>query len=218
MAKKDDSADLSQDLLLKEVDEEVRAERLNAWWQKFGSWLVGGALAIVAITVTKEIINAQKQQGNEEATAYLLHAEELMKKQDYRKAFDSLKDAKGDEGLKNITLLYAAEALHKADEGEQSKRVLKDVAKEGKDFPALAHYAALQLGDVVNAKKDQPFFSTAQEMAAVQHYQDGNYAEALKALESILLDPVAAASLRDRAELLKQLFEQESKLAKQEGQ
>ncbi|WAP69257.1 tetratricopeptide repeat protein [Jiella pelagia] len=42
---------MSDDSFFREVDEELRQDKVKAVWTRFGAWLLGGAIAVIAITV-----------------------------------------------------------------------------------------------------------------------------------------------------------------------
>ena len=59
-------------LLIQEIDEEVRAERMRAWWQRFGSWVVGGCVLAVLATVGYQFDKNKHIEANQQVTSVLL--------------------------------------------------------------------------------------------------------------------------------------------------
>ena len=45
---------MSNETIFREVDEELRGDRLRSFWKRFGPWVIGGAVAIVVLVALNE--------------------------------------------------------------------------------------------------------------------------------------------------------------------
>ena len=69
---KQQEAEIADDVLIREVDDELRAEKLQAWWQRFGSMLVGACVVIVIATIAYQIASSYKSSSSSTSTFSLL--------------------------------------------------------------------------------------------------------------------------------------------------
>ena len=45
---------MSQDNIFREVDEELRSDRMRAFWRRFAPYVIGAAIAVVALVAVNE--------------------------------------------------------------------------------------------------------------------------------------------------------------------
>ncbi len=50
-------SDINSDLVAQEVDDEVRRERMNLLWKRYGKYVIGGAVGVVLVVAGREIYN-----------------------------------------------------------------------------------------------------------------------------------------------------------------
>jgi hypothetical protein len=207
MAKKPETPirDVAGDLLLKEVDEEVRAEQLRSWWQRFGSWLVGAAIIIVLGTVASELWQGHHRQQGEAVTTAMLEAAALGEQGLPADAAARLKDVTAGDDLQTILNLQRAQYLLQAKKPEEANALLKELAAS-ENSPALADYAAIltrQEGDIT---VDRPLYHTRREIQAVALGEAGKTDEARTLLEKMIHNPTTPASLAERARQLLRIY------------
>lgn len=65
-----------EEALLREVDEAMRQERLNALWDKYGNWIIGGLIAIVGTTAIVSASNTWREGRDKKATATVIAVSE----------------------------------------------------------------------------------------------------------------------------------------------
>lgn len=193
------------DFLLKEVDEEVRAEQLRSWWQRFGNWLVGAAILVVLATVGHEVWQGQKHQAGEQATEAMLKAAELQQQNRSGDAAQLLEETSATGAMAILLKLQQAEHLMAAGQKEEATALLTEVSNQT-ELPAFQHYARMQLGNDLNTSPDNPLYHTAREMEAMRLATAGKKEEARDMLEKLAQNPTTPPSITQRAEQLLRIY------------
>ncbi len=204
--KKDEDLGLAHDLLLKEVDEEVRAERLRQWWDRFGSWLVAAAVAVILVTILFELWQNHQHKAGQEATAILLLADKLYQEGQIDQAVAKLQSPETKAGgvallakLRAANILYASNDKNKI---EQATELYEQLAAAS-DNEAIRNYSLLKLHRFDEIKAGGPFYATAQELKAQRLYDNGNVQAAHEIISALLARPDIPPTMHSRLELLK---------------
>ncbi len=194
-----------------EVSEEVRRDRLFAFFKKYLWVFVALVLLIVGGTVFNEYRKAQTQN------AAIAVGEELAAAQEARDAAGFAALAQQDIPAAVLAKMEQATAL--ANDGQTGAAVdlLQGMATDG-DVPPiykdLALLKSLMIGgstmeerealDIIDrlSTPGAPFRLLAIEQRAVLHLQNGNAEAALADLAEIIADPEASEGLRNRAQEL----------------
>jgi len=202
--------DIGASLLIKEVDDEVRAERLQEWWKRFGNWLIGAAIVMVLATIGYELWQSHKHQANEEATTVLIRGETLVAQDEADEAAELLSGTKGNGGVDALAKLRAGQLLLADGKTDAAKALFEKVAAQKTTFPALASYATLYIdqangamGTALTAKPNDAFYTTARELEAIRLASDGKPREAANILKTLLENPQLSATQRDRLTQMK---------------
>lgn len=134
---------MKADEFIREVEEELRRERLWKLWQRFGPYVIGVAVAVVLATAGKvgwETWRDKRlqEQANAFAAALALQAT------DPAAAAAKFRElaASADAGFASLARLMAASALMEAGRRDEAVAVLKENAAAGTD-PALDQASAL---------------------------------------------------------------------------
>lgn len=206
---------MSDDLIFREVDEDVRRERMEAAWKRYGGLALGGALLIVAIVAGSVFWKDYEKSSREEQGARFEAARSLLVEERYAEAaaaFEALAADAGD-GYRLLADLRAAEARALAGESDAAlsayQRMLQastadegtaDVIRMKAALLALetqgAEAAMAQLGDL--AERDGPFRSAAREIKAAALLARGDREAALTELRAIAEDQAATQLQRER--------------------
>ncbi len=204
----------------REVEEELRQERMLGLWRRFGPYVIGLAVAIVLATAAKVGYESWRDKRMQ-AQAEAFRAAETLLARDPAAAAAAFRELAGwaDEGVAGLARLMAAAALREAGRRDEARAVLAGNA--GLDDPALAAYAALLAvqygidGDDPAAlarrltpltADDAAFRHSARELAALVALRRGDRGEARRLLERLRDDATAPETLRRRArELLESL-------------
>ena len=212
---------MKADEFIREVDEELRQERLWKLWQRFGPYVIGVAVAVVLATAAKVGLETWRdkrlqEQANAFARAQAFYAT------DPARAAAAFRELAGsaDAGFASLARLMAAAALVEAGEREEAVAVLEENAAAGTD-PALDQLSALFAAayrlddgdpDALRArlapleKPDAVFRHSAREHEAVLAIRTGDRARARALVREILDDATAPAGQKQRLRELLELL------------
>lgn len=209
----------NEDTLIREVEEELRRERMEQLWKQYGSYFLVMALAIIIgvggfkFYQTRQLAAANTAGAAYEAAANLIQDG---KQDDARKALDELIKT-GPSGYAALARLKLAGLELGA--GEKAKALVQYEALAGaagadgllRSFARL-QAAALKIGDadfteVENRLNDlvgesSPWRANARELIALAALKAGKNDTARKALENVMADRTAPADVRERAQIM----------------
>ncbi len=211
-----------QDSLFREIDEDLRREQLAAMWNKYGVYILAGAVLIVAIVGGYNAYNwwtakRAAETGQAHYAAIELVSED--KNAEALEAFNGLA-AQGNGGYRTLARLEIA-ALH-AQEGRKDEAVAayEQVAAGGADA-FLRDYARLQAATLLSDTASEsdirervsgliadtnPWRYSARELLALVAFRSGNLAESERIYAEILGDPASPGDMRRRAEAMMALM------------
>jgi hypothetical protein len=206
----------NSDEFIREVDEAVRQDRWLRLWKHYGTYIAGGAIAIVIGTGAGVAWrNYQASERLEDARRYAA-AEELLRQDrpaEAAAAFLELAEEAGG-GYDVVARLRAAEAQIKAGEDDAAAASL-DRLSESEDaapvYRELGDLLALQqafegtdgsalsgrLAELTEA--NAPWRYSALELQALAQLRAGETEAARRTLETLLADPLTPANLSRRA-------------------
>ncbi len=224
-------------LLLQEIDEEVRRDRLAQIWARHGRLLIGLSIAFVVLAAAYSVYLNNWTQKQETATAGLV---EILQNSS-RLVPDEKGDKKNDDGkfqkelidyagtapaeLAMLARLYAASQI----EGDaQRKNALDELNKIvtaqniNPLYQELAKILSVQMrldqddpaalqAELAPLMKDtQPWRHSARELSALLSYKMGDKEAAKKTVATLLGDEDAPESLKERAKKLESLLNRAS--------
>jgi len=205
---------MSQDNIFREVDEELRSDRMRALWRRFAPFVFGAAIAVVAVVAFNE--GWTWYHSNNAASS----SDELYV------AFDEIDGGDLAAAQTQLDTLIA--------NGSGSYPVLAQfrkagvLAKEGKTAEAVAAYDALAndqsnprlrelalvlggtlmidggaLSDVDSrvgsiAAEGSPLRNAAREALGLAQYKAGDFAAAQTSFEAVINDPMTQSNTRNR--------------------
>lgn len=205
--------------LLREVEEELRRERLQNLWQQYGTLLIAGAALLVAgVGGWKYWQNTQIQAAQSAGMSYEGAMASLAngKTEDSLKVFENLAGS-GQAGYKSLASLQAAGALLKQGKTSEAKAAFEKIAADRGTDSILQDYATLQavalnIGDADLSKvqnrlnrllaESSPWRANARELVALAAFQGQEYDIAKENLRAIVADPKAAQGTIERANTL----------------
>jgi hypothetical protein len=204
------------DEFIREVDEAVRQDRWMQLWKRYGTYMVGAALAIVLGTGAGVAWrNWQESQRQSEALRFAA-AEQLLRQDQANEAaaaFRALAEDAG-SGYRVVARLRAAEAEAAAGESAAAVATLDHLSESD---AARAVYR--QLGDLLTLQRefdraaadalegrvaeltapDAPWRHSALELEALAQIRAGDLDGARRTLDTLLADPRTPANLSRRA-------------------
>lgn len=205
---------MAEDNIFREVDEELRSDRMRALWRRIAPFVIGAAIAIVAVVAVNEgwawYSNSQSSRSSEELYAALASAngDDLAAAQ---AELDTLA-ANGSGGYPVLAEFAKASLLAKS--GDTAGAVAAyDALANAQPNVRLRELALLQaatllvdtgtLADVearvgTIATDDNPMRRVARELIGLAQFKAGDAAAAKTTFEAILNDPLAQEGIRNR--------------------
>ncbi len=207
------------DALFREVEEELRREQFAKLWQRFGTYFILLAVAVVAVVAGSQLWQARRVANANAAGAEYEAASALLtsgKTDEALKAFEAI-SAHGPRGYATLARLSEAGAYLKQDKRPEALAVFDALAADTSADPLLANFArmqaaALRLGEadfteMENRLKplmaDQsPWRFTARELLGSAALKAGKLDEARAILTPILADPGLGQAAGERVHRL----------------
>lgn len=214
--------------VFREVEEEMRKERAQAIWDRYGTLIVGGAIGIIAAVSGWQAWTYYQAKEAASAGARFEGAivlEQDGKSDEARKALENLA-ADGPAGYRSLALFRLAGELAKS--GKKAEAVAAyDKLASGKDADqslsifAKVRAAMLRVDDApfdeMNTRVgtltggENAWRHTARELLGLSAYKNGKKAEAEKIFQEILVDNGATGALRQRAQVMLSLIVEPAK-------
>lgn len=213
------------DQFIREIEEDLRRDRLKKVWDRYGMVLIAGAAAIVIGTAGLvawdnyserraaeagdtfiEAIDAAREGDNAEATRLL---DSLIESGDSR--YSPLARLRGAALLAEAGDTAAAVAAFDAFEAESNDRLLSDLARIRAAMLLVdtAPHAEIKqrIEDLSGAESS--WRHTARELLGLSAYRTGEYGEARRWFDALLSDPTVPPNARARADMLLSLIDGE---------
>lgn len=200
--------------IFREVEEEVRQERLQKWWKKYGDYVVAGVSVIIISVAGYKFWQHYEQQQRLKASSQYQSALQLAATGQIDNAAQAYaqiaKDAPG--GYAAVAKMAQADALLQQGNTEQALALYSSLMKESK--AGLGEVARIRsawvqadtlsteelrtlLAPLDNDKSAWRFM--AREILAYRTYKDGKAKEAQKQFETLASAKDAPVAVRQRA-------------------
>jgi hypothetical protein len=208
---------MSNDNIIREIDEELRSDRMRNLWRRFGGWVIGaGVLIVLAVAVNEgwqwyqnsnssassdqfyealQLADGTDIVGAQAALAGVISANHggypLLAR--FRSAALLAKDGKPAEAV----------AAYDAIATSETNRFVRDLAL------ALAGNLLVDTGDLAQveqrvsglATSDSAMRNAAREAIGLAKYKAGDLDGARASFEQVLADPLASAEARSRLQI-----------------
>jgi hypothetical protein len=200
--------------IFREVDEDVRSDKLAEFWSKYSIFVIGLALAIVLGAAAYSYLRHQKQVEAEAASS-LYQSAQILAAQGKTDAAVAGFDALAKSAPRGYALLARLRAAEELAANDQAKAVaaLDLLAEDAGVDPLWRDLARLRAGlvrvDVAEKAEIEKRFGpllnssyrfTAREFMALAAIKRGDFEDAGKLLDQIVVDPTAPQGLRQRAQ------------------
>ena len=208
--------------IFQEVDEEVRRERLNKLWQRYGHYIIAACvLVIVAVGAWRGYEWWETKKAVEAGAAFeqAVNLAEAGKHQEAEAAFAKLA-SEGTAGYRLLARLREAAELGRTDRKAAIKAydeiaVDKSVGQVIQDLAALRVSFLLVDGSSYGDMRarlepltgpDRAFRHSARELLALSAWKQGDMGAARQWTDMIITDPQTPSGARSRAEVLSELI------------
>ena len=220
--------DAATELLIREVDEDLRQENLEKLWKKYGNLLIGGAVAVVLAVAGSQAWHSWKHKQALQASMRYSDAMQMLDKNDKAKGSEALEKLSADapDGYRLLSEMKLAQM--KAVGGDIAGAIAaygkvasdSSVAEIYRTMAVLkAAYLRLESGDVAGleaemtplAQESSPWRHSAREVLALLELKAGHIDKAQEWLRKVADDVAAPAGIRGRAAELLAALENGSK-------
>ncbi len=206
----DREKDAERQLLVQEIEEDLKREQYAKLWERFGGWVIGAAVAVVAVVAGYQGWQSWRtEQRLEEAQAYAAATE--APPAEAASALATLA-AEADTDYQTLAALRRASLLAEAGDTAAALAAydaLADDAGIADVYRGLANLRAallqIEAGDPAAARgrlqilMGGPWRHTAQELEAVLAQRQGDVAAAREIYQRLADDATAPSGLRARA-------------------
>ncbi|WP_417448860.1 tetratricopeptide repeat protein [Kordiimonas sp.] len=217
-------SDLNSDLLTQEVDDEVRRERMHNLWKAYGKYLIGTAVAIVAIVAGTEGYDAYTKSEEQKNSAAFEQAVEAASADgaDALKVWENSAPSMR-SGYGALAQLRLAAAAIDAGQPQRALDAYDALAAESGADTALRDFARLQAGMLMAGKMNKPddargrlatvavkgnaWYFAAQEQLALIDLRQGRLEDALSKFALLADDAESPQSLKARANQFRSFVE-----------
>ncbi len=205
---------MSNENIFREIDEELRSDRMRALWRRFAPFVIGGAIAIVALVAINEGWSWYTKSQSSAASQELYSALDAAERGDLTGAQAQLDQlaANGSGGYPVLAEFRKAALL--VEEGDVPGAVAAyDSLANSQSNQRLRELALLLAGNLLVdngtladvearvgtlATDDNQMRRTARETLGLAQYKAGDFAAAETNFQAVLDDPLATSSVRTR--------------------
>lgn len=211
--------DENKEALLREVDEELRREKLQKLWEQYGVYILSLALIIVVGVGGYKFWDARQRTFAQEQGSRYEAALNLIK---FTKTADATKEletivASGHLGYATLARLQMVGLHLKADRPKDALMVLEEIEKNYSIDFNIRTFARLvaatlrvseadftemedRLNEIINGST--PWRLPAREILGTSAYKNGKYDEARKILLPLLTEPQVPSGIQERTQVI----------------
>lgn len=203
--------------IFREVEEEVRQERLQQWWKKYGDYVIAGVSVVVIVVAGWKLWQHYEQQQRLKASSKFESAMQMAgagQNDLAAQAFAQIAK-QAPSGYATVAEMSRADGLLASGRtndavgiymklAESNKNGLGDIARMRAAWAQADTISADDLKKLLaplNDGKSQWRFM-AQELLAYKAFKDGHTDEALKQFKALAAENGATASVKQRAEAM----------------
>ncbi len=213
--------------IFQEVDEEVRRERLEQLWKKYGNYIVAALIFVLAcIAAWRGYVYWQERKAAEAGAAYEAASAlaDEGKHTEAQAAFAKLA-GEGTAGYRTLARFREAAQLGLSD-AKAAVAAYDGLAADASLGRSLQDLAAVRAGlllvdtapyqELVTRVEpltapDRPFRHSARELLAFGAWRAGDNAAARKWIDAVVADPATPSTIRSRVDVLAALIPAEAK-------
>ncbi|MCW5698700.1 MAG: tetratricopeptide repeat protein [Rhodospirillales bacterium] len=211
-------ADLEHDPLIREIEEDLREEKLTKLWKAYGNWIIGACVALVVGVAVGEGWKHYQKGAREEAGDRFAQAL-LLADTDPAAAVERLSEVSRDapEGIGMLSRFRAAALVADGDDPVAAADAFKSLPDATEDplyrdlaviLEAMNEMAAMTTptdsGALIDrlsplAADDRPWRNSARELIAYLSWGSGDLAKAKELFQALADDPLTSSGMRSRA-------------------
>lgn len=207
------------DSLLREVDEELRREKMERLWQRYNGLILGAAAVVIAGVAGYKFLESRRLSATYTAGSQFNAAVELAnqnKREEAVKAFQQIAET-GPHGYATLAKLHIAGAYVKDGKTAEAVAAFDALAADPSVDQLLKNFAQLQAASLRMDQADftemqnrlnsltgesSPYKVSARELLGFAAFKAGKLEEARKLLEPLLIDQNATRAIQDRIKVV----------------
>lgn len=207
------------DMMAREIDEELRRERLLQLWDRYGTYIVAAAIAFVVGVIAYQYYQRRQTEANEAAgVQYIIALRDLAfnKNAEAEKVLEEIV-ANAPSGYAALARLRLAATGQRAGNAEDAAAAYDEIADDSGVDPIFADYARLQAAmlkletasftDVKNrltllSDDRNPWRYSARELLGVAAYKSGRSAEARNYFQRLVADRLTPPGILERSRIM----------------
>ncbi|MBW8640236.1 tetratricopeptide repeat protein [Hoeflea sp. WL0058] len=214
---------MSDDSFFREVDEELRSDRMKSIWQRFGKYLIGLAILIVLATAGFRGYEYWSKSQASKSGDLFLEAITLSNEGELDEALGVLRELEVDgygsydvlARMRAATVLADKEDFRGAiaefvDVGRDNDvpKAIRDVSRVRAAYLLVDHgsYEDVSAQVEVLSGADNPMRHSAREALGLSAWKNGNFSQAVEWFSLIVGDTDAPSNVRQRAEVMLDLM------------
>ena len=199
--------------IFREVEEDVRRERVARFWNAYRTWIIAFVVLVFAGIGGWQLWDRHDREERGKTASQMMAAQRITNPRDAANAFHDLSDAP--RGYGKLAKLAQANAMVAAGQRDDGIAIYKQLAADDSGVVgttarlraawALADTASRsQLNDLLAPlmTPGNPWHQTAQEVLAYADYRALDIKSALAKYTALSLDPEAPDQLRSRAKAM----------------
>jgi len=208
---------MSNENIIREIDEEIRSDRMRNLWKRFGAWIIGAAVLIVVVVAVNEGWQWYQSNNSSASSQQFYEALELADGTDVAAAQDALNGviAANHGGYPSLARFRSAALLARDGKAAEAAAAYDAIAnsESNKHLRSLAFVLAATLlvdsGDVAQVEArvgglttgTDPMRNAAREVLGLAKYKAGDLTGARESFEAVLADPLASSEARQRLQI-----------------
>jgi len=205
---------MSQDNIFREVDEELRSDRMRAFWRRFAPYIIGAAVAVVVVVAVNEGLAWYNSSNSAKSSDELYAAFDLIDGGDLPAAQTALDQVIANGSGSYPTLAQFREAGVLVKENKIPEAVAAyDALSTNLSNVRLRELALVLAGNLlvdsgsladVQARVEtiatdgNPLRNAAREALGLAQFKAGDYAAAQASFEAVINDPYTQSGTRNR--------------------
>ncbi|WP_196258923.1 tetratricopeptide repeat protein [Pelagibacterium limicola] len=206
---------MSDDSFLREVEEELRSDKLKAFWKRYAPFIIGGAVLIVLVVAANEAWKWWRDTSAANASERYYAAVALADRGDLGEAQAALKAIanEGPEGYAILARFRAAGLLAEQGNADAAISAYDALSSSLNEIRLrelaliLGAYLAVDHLDVAGVEaragsltgEENALRNQAREALGLAYYKAGDYEAARQNFEAIAADPAASQDIQMRA-------------------
>lgn len=190
--------------LVREIEEDIRQERIDKLWHSFGKVMVSVSVGIVLVTIAIVVVQDQKRSRAAGKTAQFIKGMDQLNIEDFKGAIPIFELLAQDEKSPYyaLAMLRKAQAEESLGNAADAQKTYGQLASHDTTMSALAMllgHGSSASGDIVApAEKGAAFYYTQSEFRAWQLFQQGKKDQAVDQFVALYDDRATPAPMHDR--------------------